>query len=90
MAQKRLTNQSALFYCSIVVLHFNKLTTSAHQQNDCNVFFKKRMGHSGLFFVLFSVFRNKQFLQQINMKNVHQVYSAGIQTQNLSNMSCHP
>ena len=41
MAQKRLTSQSALFYCSIVVLHFNKLTTSAHQQNDCNVFLKK-------------------------------------------------
>ena len=34
-----------------------------------------------------------QLLQQINMKkcpNVHPVYSAGIRTYNLSNMSCHP
>ena len=42
------------------------------------------------FSYIFSVFKQTlQFLQQINVKNVHPLYSAGIQTHNLSNMSCH-
>ena len=40
----------------------------------------------GLFFIYFWSFSNKHgynFLQQINVKNVHPVYGAGIQTHNL-------
>ena len=41
----------------------------------------------GLFFVYFRLFKQtKQFLQQINVKNVHPVYSAGIQTHNYKYM----
>ena len=45
------------------------------------------------FSFIFGLFKQTiQFLQQINMKNsnVHQVYGAGIQTQDLLNMSCLP
>ena len=39
------------------------------------------MGHPGLFFVQFCLFKQKlQFLQQIYVKYVHPVYSAGIRT----------
>ena len=31
-----------------------------------------------------------QFLQQINVKNVHKVYGAGIQTHNLQSVSLFP
>ena len=51
------------------------------------------MGQTRPLFRLFSVFSNKQtvqFLQQINVKNVHPVYGAGIRTHDLSNMSRHP
>ena len=49
------------------------------------------MGQPRPLFRLFSVFSKKQyFLQQINVKNVHPVYSTGIQTHNLSDMSRHP
>ena len=44
----------------------------------------------GLFFVYFQSFQtNNTILQQINVKNAHTVYGAGIQTRNLSNMSRH-
>ena len=45
---------------------------------------------SGLLFRLFSVFSNKQtiqFLQQINVKNVHPVCGAGIRTHDILNTS---
>ena len=50
------------------------------------------MRQSGLFFILFSVFFKQtiQFLQEINVKNVHPVYGARIWTHDLSNMSHHP
>ena len=38
-------------------------------------------------FNLFSPFQTLQFLQQINVKNVHPVYGAGIRTHDLRNMS---
>ena len=41
-------------------------------------------------FRLFSSFQTLQFLQQINVKNVHPVYGAGIQTHDLWNMSLLP
>ena len=38
-----------------------------------------KMGNPGLFFAYFRLFKQKlQFLQQINVKHVHQVYGAGI------------
>ena len=54
--------------------------------------FFKKMGQPRPLFRLFSVFfkQTMQFLQQINVKHVHPVYGAGIQTHNLSNMSRHP
>ena len=56
------------------------------------IFFKKEWANPSLFFVYFRSFSKKQyiFLQHINVKNVHPVYSAGIQTHNFSKMSCHP
>ena len=50
-------------------------------------FFKK--GHPRSLFIL-SFHTNITFLQQINVKNVHPVYGAGIQTHDLQNMSRHP
>ena len=45
----------------------------------------------GLFFVYFCLFKQTlQFLQQINVKNVHPEYGAGIRTHNLRNMSLLP
>ena len=46
------------------------------------------MGHPGPLFSLFSVYTNKQsmqFLQQINVKNIHPVSGTGIRTDNLLN-----
>ena len=49
------------------------------------------MGHPGLFFHLFSAFQTHIIiLQQINVKNVHPVYGAGIQTHDIWNMSVLP
>ena len=47
------------------------------------------MGHPRTLSPLFLVFSNKQykFLHQINVKNVHTVSGAGIQTHNLLIMS---
>ena len=44
------------------------------------------------FSFIFGLFKQTslQFLQQINVKNVHQVYGAGIRTHNLWNMSLFP
>ena len=42
-------------------------------------------------FNLFSFFHHKlQFLQQMNVKNVHLVYGAGIRTHDLWNMTTRP
>ena len=83
-------------------LNFKKLAKFGHfyinlpafqeQTYIANVqcFFKK-WANPGLFFVYFRLFKQTlQFLQQINVKNVHPVYSAGIRTLNLQNMSLHP
>ena len=49
------------------------------------------MGQPRDLVVYFRLFKQiLQFLQQINVKNVHPVYSAGIQTHNLWNMSLLP
>ena len=46
--------------------------------------FLKKMGQSGLFFIYFHLSKQTlQFLQQINVKNVHPVSGAGIWTHNL-------
>ena len=51
-----------------------------------------KMGHHRPLFRLFSVFfkQTVYFLQQINEKNVHPVYSTGIQTHDLQNVSLIP
>ena len=51
------------------------------------LYFFKKMGHSRPLFHLFHLKQKLQFLQQINVKNVHTVYSAGIQTHNLQDTS---
>ena len=52
------------------------------------LFFK--WANTSLFFICFGLFMQTiQFLQQINVKIVHPVYSAGIQTHDLSIMSRH-
>ena len=44
-----------------------------------------------LFSFIFGLFKQTvQFLQQINVKNDHPIYGAGIWTHNLPNMSRHP
>ena len=51
------------------------------------LFFKK-WTNPGLFLLTFGLFKQtKQFLQQINVKNVHPVYGTGIQIHDLRNMS---
>ena len=53
--------------------------------------FVKKMGQPRPLFVYFCLFKHEiQSLQQINGKNVHPVYDAGIQNHDLSNMSRHP
>ena len=43
------------------------------------------------FLCIFGLFKQTtQFLQQMNVKNVHPVYGAGIRTNDLSNMSHNP
>ena len=65
-----------------------KMILMGHSWSLCRLFLK--MGHPGLFFV-FRLFKQTiQFLQQINVKNIHPVYRAGIQTQDLRNMSLLP
>ena len=45
----------------------------------------------GLYLIYFRLFEQTlQFLQQINVKNVHAVYGAGVRTHNLWNMSLLP
>ena len=51
--------------------------------------FFKKIGHYRPL-IRFFVFSNKQFLQQIDVKNVHKVYGAGIRTHDLWNMSLIP
>ena len=55
--------------------------------------FIKKWPNPGHFLFIFGLFKQTiQFLQQINVKkcsNIHLVYSAGIQTPNLLNMSRH-
>ena len=49
------------------------------------------MGYPGLFLVYFRLFKQTlEFLQQINVKNVHPVYGAGIQNHDLQNISLLP
>ena len=58
-----------------------------HDMSSITWFFKK-WANPGLFFDYFqSFFKKTQFLQHINVKNVHPVYGARIRTHDLSNMS---
>ena len=60
-----------------------------HDRPNSNVFFK--MGHPRSLFRLFSSIQtNVTILQQINVKNIHPVYGAGIRTHDLWNMSLLP
>ena len=72
-------------YDSRVVIYerkmFIRLATGHKDLAATGKFFQ--MGHTWSLFRLFSVFSNKQtvqFLQQINVKNVHPVHDAEIQT----------
>ena len=54
-------------------------------------FVKKKWANPGLFSVYFRLFKQTlKFLQQINVKNVHEVSSTGIQTHNLMITSLPP
>ena len=54
-------------------------------------FFLKKRVIPSLFFIYFRLLKQTlQFLQQINVKNVHPVYGAGIRTHDLLNMSLLP
>ena len=54
-------------------------------------FFLLRNGSFSALFVYFRLFKQTlQFLQDINVKNIHPVYGAGIRTHNLRNMSLLP
>ena len=53
--------------------------------------FLKKWANPGLFFIYFRLFETHiNFLHEINMKNVHSIYSAWIQTHDLWNMSFLP
>ena len=52
------------------------------------VFFK--WANTGLFLIYFRLFKHPLEFLQINVKNVHPVYGAGIQTHKLWNMSLLP
>ena len=55
------------------------------------VIFKKKWANPSLSLFIYDLFQtNKTILQQINVKNDHPVYGAGIQTHDLSNMSRQP
>ena len=54
------------------------------------VFFKKNRHPLRLFHLFLSFQKNITILQQINVKNVHPVYGAGIQAHDLWNMSLLP
>ena len=63
----------------------------ANDTDSCGQSFFKKWAILGLFFVYFRLFKQTlQFLQQINVKNVHPVYGAGIRTHDLWNMSLLP
>ena len=55
-------------------------------------FFKKKWAISGLFLFIYGLFQANinTIFQQINVKNVHPVYGAGIRTHDLQNMSLLP
>ena len=54
-------------------------------------FIIKKWANPGLFLFIFGLFKQTiQYLQQINVKNVHPVYGTEIQTHDQSNMSRHP
>ena len=71
--------------------NYNSFTTNKQIVTYFLYFFKK-MGHPlASFSFIFYLFKQTiQFLQQINLKNVHPVYGAGIRTHGLLNMSRHP
>ena len=56
------------------------------------ILFLEKWAKPGLFFIfIYILFKQTiQFLQQINVKNIHPVYGPGIQTHNLLNMSSLP
>ena len=66
--------------------------TSAHEPSpQHSIFFKKKWVLLGLFFVYFRISKQTlQFLQQMNVKNVHAVYGAWIRTCDLWNTSLLP
>ena len=50
-----------------------------------------KIGHPQPLFIYFRLFKQTlQFLRQINVKNVHPVFSTGIQTHDLQNVSLLP
>ena len=54
-------------------------------------YFFKRIGHPQPLFIYFRLFKQTlQFLRQINVKNVHPVFSTGIQTHDLQKVSLLP
>ena len=68
--------------------HFNTVLSTGHDYTQMDYLdrslFYKQWAILGLFFVYFCLFKQTlQFLQEINVKNVHLLYDATIRTHNL-------
>ena len=69
----------------------NKVKSLRKRMQGSYLFFLKKIGHPGLFLVYFGLFKQTlQYLQQINLKNVHPVDGAGIWSDELQNISFIP
>ena len=77
--------------CSWTLTSVNSIEASnIHSFWPYHILFKKWV-NPGPFSFIFGLFKQTvQFLQQINVKNDHPIYGAGIWTHNLPNMSRHP
>ena len=77
-------------YASVPTEYVCILFNSFSGQSVNMIVFNKKMGHP-LFCFIFGLFKETlQYLQQINVKNVHPVYGAESQTHDLWNMSLLP
>ena len=87
MASRRLTVTGAL-EVSRYTKSYAKFTNIFSRKYWSNNFFVKNGPIPASFLFISSLFKQTiQFLQQINVKKVHPIYGAGIQTHNLFNMS---
>ena len=78
-------------YHCFTIGHIKSLIFVGHKIFLFRKLYLSKRGHPRLFLIYFRLFKQTlQFLQQINVKNVHPVYGPGIWTHNLRNMSLPP